>query len=64
MTILNSMKTAESSNKPEENTVGKGEIARKKQFLTSYFSFSRSVFKILIQQTRKNQSLFGKGLNH
>ena len=35
----------------EENTVGKGEIAR---------SFFRSVFKRLTLQTRKNQGLFGK----
>ena len=38
-----------------ENTVGKGEIAR--------FSFSYSVFKRPILQTRKNRGLFGKGLN-
>ena len=30
--------------------------------VTSNFSFSHSVFKSLVQQTRKNQSLFGKGL--
>ena len=41
-----------------ENTVGKGEIARYKQFLLSH-----SVFKRLILQTRKNQGLFGKGLS-
>ena len=41
-----------------ENTVGKGEIARYKQFLP----FPHSVFKRLILQTRKNQGLFGKGL--
>ena len=29
----------------------------------SNFSFSRSVFKRLVLQTRKNQGLFGKGLN-
>ena len=40
------------------NTVRKGEIARFKQFLLSY-----SVFKRLVLQTRKNQGLFGKGLN-
>ena len=33
MTILNSMKMAESSLKKVENTVGKGEIARYEQFL-------------------------------
>ena len=41
-----------------ENTVGKGEIARYEQFL-----FSHSVFYRLLLQTRKNQGLFGKGLN-
>ena len=40
-----------------ENTVGKGEIAPYDQF-----SFSHSVFKRLVLQTRKNQGLFGKGL--
>ena len=40
-----------------ENTVGKGEIVAK-----SNFSFSHSVFKRIVQQTRKNQGLFGKGL--
>ena len=39
-----------------ENTVGKGEL-----LVTSNFSFSHSVFKILELQTRKNQGLFGKG---
>ena len=38
-----------------ESIVGKGEIAR---------YFSRSVFKGLILHTRKNQGLFGKGLNN
>ena len=48
-----------------ENTVGNGEIARYKQFLlvTSNFSFSRSVFKRLVLETRKNQGLFGKELS-
>ena len=41
------MKEAESSLKWVENTVGKGEIACHKR---------------LVQQTRKNQGLFGKGL--
>ena len=41
-----------------ENTVGKGENAGYRTF----FSFSHCVFKRLIQQTRKNQGLFGKGL--
>ena len=35
----------------------KGEIARYEQF-----SFSHSVFKRLVRQTRKGQGLFGKGL--
>ena len=39
----------------KENTVGKGEI-------TSNFSFSHSVFKRIVLQSRKNQGLFGKGL--
>ena len=42
--------------KQVENIVEKGEIA-------CYFSFSHSVFKRLAVQTRKNQGLFGKGLN-
>ena len=33
-----------------------------KLLLTSNFSFSHSVFKRLIMQTRENQGLFGKGL--
>ena len=36
-----------------ENTVEKGD-----------FSFSHSVFKRFLLQTRKNQGLFGKGLNY
>ena len=36
---------------------------KEKLFVTSNFSFSHSVFKKLALQTRKNQSLFGKGLN-
>ena len=33
-----------------------------KLLITSNFSFSHSVFKKPVQQTRKNQALFGKGL--
>ena len=33
-----------------------------KLLITNNFSFSHSVFKRLILQTRKNQGLFGKGL--
>ena len=35
---------------------------QEKLLVTSNFSFSRSVFKRLVLQTRKNQGLFGKGL--
>ena len=35
---------------------------KEKLFNTSNFSFSHSVFKRLVLQTRKNQGLFGKGL--
>ena len=35
---------------------------KEKLLVTSNFSFSCSVFKRLVQQTRKNQGLFGKGL--
>ena len=41
-----------------ENTVEK-----EKLLVTSNSSFSHSDFKRLVLQTRKNQSLFGKGLN-
>ena len=46
--------------------MGKGEIARYEQLLlvTNNFFFSHRVFKILVQQTRINQGLFGKGLTH
>ena len=43
--------------KQVENTVGKGELARYKQFLLFPHFFER-----LVLQTRKNQGLFGKGL--
>ena len=35
----------------------------RKQLVMSNFSLSHSVFKGLALQTRKNQGLFGKGLN-
>ena len=35
---------------------------KEKLLVTSNFSFSYSVFKSLVMQTRKNQGLFGKGL--
>ena len=36
---------------------------KEKLLFTSNFSFSHSVLKRLLLQTRKNKSLFGKGLN-
>ena len=36
---------------------------KEKLLVTSNFSFSHSVFKRLLLQTRKNQGLFGKGLS-
>ena len=35
---------------------------KEKLLITSNFSFSHSVFKRLVLQTRKNQELFGKKL--
>ena len=35
---------------------------KEKLLVTSNFSFSHSVFKRLVLQTRKNQDLYGKGL--
>ena len=57
-TISNLIKNVRKFFKWVENTVGKGEIARKEQFLL----FPHSVFKRHILQTLKNQGLFGKGL--
>ena len=37
-------------------------MGKEKLLVTSNFSFSCSVFKRLLLQTRKNQGLFGKGL--
>ena len=56
MTILNLIKTAESSTKMVENTVGKGEIARYEHFVLSH-----SVFKRLTLLTRKTKAGLGKG---
>ena len=71
MTILDSSKLKEFADdnfkfdengtkllKRVENTGGKGEIACYEQFLLFPQCFQR-----LILQTRKNQGLFGKGLN-
>ena len=49
------MKMADSSLKRVENTVGKGEIARNKQFLLFPQCFKRPVLL-----THKNKGLFGK----
>ena len=57
MAILNSMNIQESSLKDYKTLREK-----EKLLITSNFSFSHSVFKTLIPQTRKNQGLFGKGL--
>ena len=53
------MKMAQSSQKPVENTVGIGEIARYKQFLLFPQCFQKPCTADL-----KNQGLFGKGLKH
>ena len=47
----------------ESSLNGKKTLWEKEKLLvTSNFSFSRSVLKRLVRQTRKNQGLFGKGL--
>ena len=56
--FLNLMKMAESSPSGQKTLWEK-----EKLLVTSNFSFSHSVFKRLVLQTRKNQGLFGKGLN-
>ena len=53
------MKMAESSHKGYKTLREK-----EKLLIMSNFSFSHSVFKRLVLQTRKNQGLFGKGLSH
>ena len=48
----------------ESSANGKKTLWEKEKLLvTSNFSFSCSVFERLVLQTRKNQGLFGKGLN-
>ena len=42
--------------------MGRKQWEKEKLLVTSNFSFSHSVFKRLVLQTRKNQGLFGKGL--
>ena len=42
----------------------KGLWEKEKLLIMSNFSFSHSVFKRLVLQTRKNQGLFGKRLTH
>ena len=56
-TILRLMKIVESSPNGWKTLWEK-----QKLLVTSNFSFSHSVFKLLVLQTRKNQGLFGKGL--
>ena len=47
----------------ESSLIGEETLWEKEKLLvSSNFSFSRSVFKGLVQQTCKNQGLFGKGL--
>ena len=53
------MKIAESSENGEKTLWEK-----EKLLIMSNFSFSHSVFKRLGMQTRKNQGLFGKGLDN
>ena len=57
MTVSNLMKMAESYLNGQKTLWEK-----EKLLVTSNFSFSHSVFKIIEPQTRKNQGLFGKGL--
>ena len=48
----------------ESLTNGKKTLWEKEKLLVmSNFSFSHSVFKSHVQQTRKNEGLFGKGLS-
>ena len=50
--------------KAERPPIGqKTQSEKEKLLVTSNFSFSDSVFKSFIQQTRQNKDLFGKGLN-
>ena len=57
MTISSWMKMEESS-----SDVLKTQWEKEKLLVTSDFSFSHSVFKRLVLQTRKNHGLFEKGL--
>ena len=52
------MKLAESSPKGLKTL-----LEKEKLLVMSNFSFSHSIFKRLLLQTRKNQGLFGKVLN-
>ena len=48
----------------ESSANGKKTLLEKEKLLvTSNFSFSDSVFKRLVLQTRKNQGLFGRGID-
>ena len=57
MTIMNSIKLAESALKGQETLWEKVKL-----LITSNFSFSHSVFERLVLQTNKNQGLCGKEL--
>ena len=61
-TVLNLMKMAKTSPKGLKTLWEKEKLLVKKLLVKSNFSFALSVFKRLALQTRKNQSLFGKGL--
>ena len=58
-TIANLKKMAESSQNEQKKMWQK-----EKLLVTSNFSFSHIVFQRLVQQTRKSQGMFGKGLKN
>ena len=58
--IQNLMKFDENGRKFSKQVENTGK--KEKLLVTSNFSYSLSVFKRLVLQTRKNQGLFGKGL--
>ena len=61
LSILNLNENGRKTSKKVENNVGKGEIARCKQFhlFSHFFFFSKNVFGM---QAHRNQGLFWKGL--
>ena len=63
--LFQTEKCAESNFKFESSPNGYETLWEKEKMLVmSNFTFSHSVFKRLILQTRKNQGLFGIGLNY